>query len=119
MKHVERNNKVLKDKVARKEYSRKQYLKTIDSFRRRNLKNCFGITVEEYKAILDKQDNKCALCDKDFEGLASRLIHLDHCHTTNRIRGILCMKCNVALGMLGDNEESFIKVLAYLRGDLN
>lgn len=78
----------------------------------------YGITKEEAKLLSQKQNNKCALCLKDLEfkiGFTNSA-HVDHCHATGKVRGILCGNCNTALGKLGDSVESIKKVLKYLEG---
>ena len=71
------------------------------------------ITYEEYQALLEQQGGVCALCG----GVNPRVrLVVDHCHRTNRVRGLLCTGCNVALGRLGDSFEALEKVLAYLKG---
>lgn len=87
----------------------------IGTEKRTYLKLFYGITKEDYENILRKQDNKCALCPKTQLPGRKRL-SVDHDHGTGRVRGILCTSCNFAIGLLGDNEESISKVLAYLRG---
>lgn len=78
-----------------------------------------GISKEQFFDLLIKQDNKCALCKKTFESLGGNHLHIDHCHKTGKIRGLLCMPCNVSLGMLGDDEEGLLKALSYIKGELN
>lgn len=107
--------------------NREKYLKSQNSYYRKDpekykwlrLKNSIGLTKDVFYSMLEKQDNKCALCQRPFESLSKRLLHIDHCHETGKIRGLLCMPCNVGLGMLGDNEESLEKALSYLKGELN
>jgi hypothetical protein len=77
------------------------------------LKIKFGITVAEYDALFLKQDKKCAACG--FPPAGTRRPHIDHDHSTGKIRGILCHGCNVALGMLGDMAEKADKLAAYRR----
>lgn len=55
---------------------------------------------------------KCQLCD---ESLNVEHSHIDHCHKTLRIRGILCRKCNVGLGMFRDNIHILYKAIVYLQ----
>ena len=59
------------------------------------------------------QDNKCALCKTPFSDKIKP--NVDHCHSTEKIRGILCNKCNSGLGFLGDNIESLERAINYLR----
>lgn len=55
----------------------------------------YGLTPEELTALIEAQNNKCALCDKR---LARS--HVDHCHATGRVRGVVCPRCNITLGMI-------------------
>jgi hypothetical protein len=83
---------------------------------RSKLKHRYGITAEDYERILASQGGKCALCGRtpaDVGG--NRRFHVDHCHSSNRIRGILCSRCNIALGTFGDSLEGVLKVVEYLR----
>ena len=72
------------------------------------------LNLSEYNAMLKAQDGVCALCRKTCA--TGRRLAVDHCHDTGRIRGLLCMRCNTAIGALGDTKESIEKVLAYVRG---
>lgn len=78
---------------------------------RQRLRINYGITVEEYAAMFDKQQGTCAICHNP-----SQRNHLavDHCHTTNLVRGLLCDKCNFAIGLLEDNPEYLTRATAYL-----
>lgn len=77
----------------------------------------YGITIEQAKRLLEKQGGVCALCDETLE-IPSKVAHVDHCHRSGKVRGILCRQCNTALGKLGDSEESLKKTIIYLRGGL-
>jgi len=76
--------------------------------RRRYLKKKYGISEEVFNWMLKKQYNACAVCDKE-----AKLV-IDHDHATGVIRGLLCTKCNTALGLLGDDKESLFKMILYL-----
>lgn len=92
------------------------YKKDPETYKWRVMKNVYGMSKEDFFDLLEKQDNKCALCGKPYLGLARRDIHIDHCHETGKIRGLLCLGCNTGLGMLGDNEAGLLKALEYIRG---
>lgn len=63
--------------------------------------------------MLLEQDNKCAICgDKLKAGVGGRSI--DHCHSTGKVRGILCMKCNTTLGMYKENIKTLKSMITYL-----
>ncbi len=83
----------------------------------RHYRKLYGLETDEVKELFDKQDGLCKLCSKEliFNG---RLTHVDHDHTTGKVRGILCYSCNTSLGKLGDSIESIEKVLKYLKGEL-
>lgn len=78
----------------------------------RAVKNKYGITLETLNNMIKFQNNKCAICKKEFT--ETNKPHVDHCHKTKNIREILCKKCNVALGMTDDNIEILLSMLQYL-----
>jgi hypothetical protein len=84
-----------------------------------NLKLVFGITLEEYEAIWEKQGKVCAICKKSPEEVGERF-HLDHDHSKQRhVRGILCPRCNHGLGHFKDDTNLLEEACKYLkRGDL-
>lgn len=93
------------------------YLNNKEDYKWRARYNRHGLSKEQTLDLIEKQDNKCALCSRPFLSMWGNDMHIDHDHETNEIRGILCMPCNVALGMLGDNEEGLVKALAYVKGE--
>lgn len=74
----------------------------------------FQMTPDEYEAIRIKQNFKCALCNRSEFEFKKRL-HLDHCHSSNQVRGLLCSKCNMGLGLFKDNIEVLQKAIIYLQ----
>lgn len=76
-----------------------------------NLKR-FGLTEDSYKLMLDRQNNSCAICKKIF--IPTSKAYIDHCHLSGRVRGILCMNCNIALGHVNDNVTIIQKMIDYL-----
>lgn len=81
---------------------------------RSNLKRYYGMTVEEYDAMLVAQDSKCALCGRLPEQSLHNRLHVDHDHETMVIRGLLCYRCNAALGQFGDSISGVQRVINYL-----
>ena len=85
--------------------------------RRRHLgirrKYRFGITVEHWEGLFETQGRKCAICMADNPGGKSWW-HTDHCHKTNKVRGILCAHCNRLLGGARDNIKILESAMNYL-----
>ena len=76
----------------------------------------FGITVEEYSNLISIQNNSCAICKKHkdvFEGRGKNF-HIDHCHTSGKVRGLLCSHCNTGLGQFKDNIQSLENAIQYI-----
>ena len=98
-----------------KEYSRRYRLsgkgKVVN--RRYNLRK-FGLTIKDYDAILDQQGGGCAACgSKNHDGRGNRLA-VDHDHETNTVRGLLCVKCNRALGLVNDDPQILRALAEYM-----
>ena len=83
-----------------------------DSIKRTTAKRRYNIDDAKYDE-LDKINN-CEICGKDVKGMKK---HIDHCHTTGKVRGILCRKCNLALGHFNDNKLSLEKAIMYLKAN--
>jgi len=77
----------------------------------------YGLTEAQFYDLLDKQDGKCGICEIGISGIINRyrLAHVDHCHSTGKVRGLLCRKCNVGIGMFGDGHEVASKAVEYLQ----
>lgn len=78
----------------------------------RKVKGKFKISKEDYLILHDKHNGNCAICFKNNDG---RRLSIDHCHETGKIRGLLCRKCNLALGYFSDNVEYLKKAILYLQ----
>jgi hypothetical protein len=72
----------------------------------------YGISVEEYKDMLDSQNGGCYICGKEPEG--RRALDIDHDHKTGQVRGLLCSNHNRALGLLNDDIKLMLKAVEYL-----
>ena len=81
---------------------RKQYYKPHEFMRRK-----FSLTEDQYNNLMS--NTNCQICDCK---LTKKCI--DHCHSTNKIRGVLCNNCNTALGLVGDNVDTLHKMINYL-----
>lgn len=77
----------------------------------------YGASIEEIQKRLTEQDFTCAICSKpiSYTAEAKRDVpHIDHCHQTGSIRGLLCLTCNTGLGMFQDSSELLEKAITYL-----
>jgi hypothetical protein len=79
--------------------------------RANRLKKTFNLTLEEYAARLAAQGGVCAICQ---EPPKAKPLNVDHCHTTGRIRGLLCTPCNLGLGSFNDSMPRLARALLYL-----
>jgi hypothetical protein len=80
---------------------------------RRYALGAYRLTVEQWQAMFDAQDGRCAICSTDTPGGKGRF-HVDHCHVSGRVRALLCSRCNVMLGMAGDDITRLRAAIAYL-----
>jgi hypothetical protein len=80
-----------------------------------NYRRNYGIDLQDYNAILERQNGTCAICHKesDSTGKNSKL-HVDHDHVTGKVRGLLCYRCNIAMGFLSDDPERIYMIMDYL-----
>ena len=62
----------------------------------------YGLTATEWDALFAKQNHSCAVCKTTQPGKLKGW-QVDHCHQTGHVRGILCLKCNVGVGLMGDD----------------
>lgn len=119
-KRATRRAYVARNRARFNEWNRKQRAKdpektrayTKVQTRRWYITKKYGLTMEQYSELLEKQDNRCAICKVTDPGKSDWRI--DHCHTTKKVRGLLCHNCNVSLGLMGDNIPNIQSMLEYL-----
>lgn len=85
--------------------------KTRLGYKKATLRKKYRLTIEELEALKNANGNKCWICNKE-----SKKLYVDHCHTTQKTRGILCPNCNTFLGRVEDNTETVARVILYLQG---
>lgn len=83
-----------------------------DVKRNSRLRNLYGITLEVYERMLFEQSGVCAICSKTNSD--GRRLHVDHCHATGQVRGLLCFPCNTMLGNANDSESTLSLAAEYL-----
>ena len=80
--------------------------------RRRSLKQLYNISLEQYDMLFKSQNGVCAICSKPPK--ENRKLFIDHDHTTNKIRGLLCDKCNFILGLCNESASVLQGGINYL-----
>jgi hypothetical protein len=76
--------------------------------REKNYRAKYGITVEKFNEMLESQNNVCAICLETNEG---KHLAVDHCHTTGKVRDLLCTRCNLTVEHI---ENARVEVGAYV-----
>lgn len=76
----------------------------------------YGLEPDQYDAMVASQQGRCAICRTDQPGGQSKGgWHVDHEHATGRVRGLLCTRCNQALGLFDDDPARLRAAVEYLR----
>lgn len=79
------------------------------------LRRTYGITLTRYNELLDAQGGACAICGTDDpKGKSGTYFVVDHNHETGENRGLLCNRCNRAIGLLGEEVETLRSAIRYL-----
>jgi len=86
-------------------------------YRNAELQRRYGITQQDYEVMIAEQNNQCAICNATEPGGRHNRGYfvVDHCHTTGKVRKLLCHNCNTALGLVGDNTHILQSMIEYLQ----
>lgn len=111
-----------KCKACNRKYVREYYErypeKKRDVNRRSHLKSTYDMTVEQYDEMLAAQGGGCGSCGGQETRLHQngrlRSMAVDHDHKTGRVRGILCQRCNITLGLCEEKPEVLMQVIKYI-----
>ncbi|MBC8391514.1 MAG: endonuclease VII domain-containing protein [Deltaproteobacteria bacterium] len=115
-------NENRRDRYASDENYRIEICRSTSEYHRKNpekrlaqrLKQ-YGITIDEYYGILEKQGGKCAICGSTDSGdKRTKRFHLDHCHETGKVRGLLCASCNMGIGKFKESPDILLRASKYL-----
>lgn len=110
-------NKRISEPVPRR-YLR-SYCRKCDAIRRRDnhLRAEYGINLRNLRDLLRDCANTCPICRTGIAdlGRSGEAAHVDHCHETGKLRGVLCSKCNRALGLMGDSVDNLKRAVQYLK----
>lgn len=96
-------------KKCHREAQRRYRANNPDNYKSSKLKHKYGITLEELNQMKEEQKNTCYICPNDSEELV-----VDHCHSTEKVRGLLCPACNKALGFFRDSPDNLHNAIKYL-----
>jgi hypothetical protein len=82
-----------------------------------DIKYRYGISHDEYVALLEKQNGACAICGitTSNNSRTSGRLFVDHCHSSKKVRGLLCSRCNHALGQFDDDIDRLRSAIDYLK----
>jgi hypothetical protein len=98
-----------------KAWAAKNRDKRLKKLREIHLRNKFGLTPDEYERILEAQGGVCGLCESPPSPGIS--LHVDHDHGTGEIRGLLCVRCNNALGLFREDADLLKRAARYVTAD--
>lgn len=82
--------------------------------RQNHMLRTYNLTEDQYKTMLLEQSNQCSICGSTGSGSEKNRFVVDHCHTTGKVRGLLCWPCNVGIGMFKERLDLLEKVVNYL-----
>ena len=75
----------------------------------------YGLAEAQFRALLASQNDRCAICRRPIaDGAGQSAVHVDHCHSTGRVRGLLCPACNTGLGRFSDDPMLLLAAIWYL-----
>jgi hypothetical protein len=83
-----------------------------EQYKNTTLLRRYGITSNQFDVMLEDQCGRCAICGTHFE--SSRNTHVDHCHTTKKVRALLCNHCNIMIGMAKESVQILENAVHYL-----
>ena len=109
----QRKIKRQKDNTKYLEYERKPEVKR--KWKNLELKRKYNITLDEFEQMKIDQYNKCMICKKEESHKQKRGLSVDHCHETNKVRGLLCHRCNCAIGMVKEDIIILNNIITYLK----
>jgi hypothetical protein len=93
--------------------ARARSIKQTPEYRRARLLANYGMTIDDYNSLLARQGGGCAVCHKP---PSKRSLHVDHCHETGVVRGLLCFRCNYGMSYFSEQPERLRQAADYLDG---
>lgn len=81
--------------------------------RKSSYKRKYGITLGDYEEMLENQNGECATCHRQCS--TGKNLAVDHCHYSGRVRGLLCARCNLALGLVNDSVHILLNLIDHIK----
>lgn len=97
-----------------KECANKRTAEVATHSRDRWYRRTYGITLADWNTMFELQLGRCAICGTDSPGGSRNRFHVDHCHVTGTVRGLLCYGCNTSLGKFGHSIDTLLQAIIYL-----
>lgn len=82
------------------------------------LKTRYGISIEQWNDMYEEQKGQCPICLLHMNDCVEKQLHVDHCHKTGKVRGLLCSTCNKAIGLLKDDSGLLQRAISFLEKSL-
>jgi hypothetical protein len=114
IERARRNEDPEKRRARDRERSRQWRRANPHKVREQLLRQLYGLSRERFTEILRAQGDVCALCQNPSSDYC-----VDHCHVTNRVRGILCRPCNIGIGQFGDRAALLLIAADYVTGSID
>lgn len=99
---------------AQKRWKEKYPEKYKQKLRRSLLRRKYGMTLQSFDEMVNAQNGACAICMNPFKPNDNKSTHVDHCHRTGKVRGILCSGCNTGIGQFKENAEALRRAADYV-----
>jgi len=116
-KYQEKHRQELLVKQRERWHRVKDFQRTKDQTRKGNLRRRFGLTPEQYADMVVAQNGRCAVCFRPETAVNQygvKALAVDHDHSTGVVRGLLCMRCNIVLGLVKDDTDILQSAIEYL-----
>lgn len=117
-KWVASNKEKVKESNRKNREKRKAFYDSTEGIicsRRAHLKRMYGISLEDYNSMLEKQEGKCAICGNKEMNYKNKVLCVDHNHETGQVRGLLCGLCNSGLGKFRENKNFLNNAIKYIQ----
>ena len=78
----------------------------------------YNLTEKDYENMLKNQNESCLGCNIHYTKTSKQRLHVDHCHVTGKVRGLLCHNCNTALGLIKENLVTLNNLIFYIKNSI-